>query len=178
MHLSRHDNFLCGISEHFVWRSSVTRIRLWMIYRSNALGLFGSSGLPPRAPVGRVLRIMKSPQNSSLAKIFQKVKENRSGSTQLHHLVIEKYQLCCTMGFVIGLYITPVGCLKLKSIALRRKIFLKIFFRDVARSVCNKNSGRWSSNPLGFYFSRCVGHVGPSKCSTTAHTLNPSGFYF
>ena len=79
-----------------------------------------------------------------------------------------------------GMYdiMTPVGCLKLKSVALRRKLFWKIFFRDVARSVCNKISGRWSSSPLGFYFSRCVGHVGPSKCCTTAHTLNPSGFYF
>ena len=78
----------------FFWRSSATRIRSWMIYRSNALGLFGSSGLPPRAPVGRALRIMRSPQNSSVAKIFEEVKEKqtwmdsnggRKLPTMLHH---------------------------------------------------------------------------------------------
>ena len=85
--------FLWGIS-FFFWRSSATRIRSWMIYRSNALGLFGSSALPPRAPVGRALRTMRSPQNSSVAKIFEEVKEKqtwmdsiggRKLPTMLHH---------------------------------------------------------------------------------------------
>lgn len=91
--MNLNDYFSLG---HFVffWRSSATRIRSWMIYRSNALGLFGSSALPPRAPVGRALRIMRSPQNSSVAKIFEEVKEKqtwmdsiggRKLPTMLHH---------------------------------------------------------------------------------------------